>query len=542
MKIKLISLITLVVSSSAVFAQGITEYEIPFRNRLPVRNIDGTITINLQNEATKNVVITKDFYGADNKGFANLPRTEDVTPLNLSKIKFGGNLQSSYNWELNSYYDLYTDLFAYAPTPLDVRLRNVQQRFQAEPLVQVNMMGWQPVRNTDGTLSYTRSADATHAARKIEFLNKEKNLNIKNILMDNEPFLWESTHGKYSPSADQYIEMFIDYVVTIKDAQNRINGKPNDLKIWGPEMATGWTDWQTNHADDCVINYALKNPATCSYGANGEFTHFVPYFLAKIAEFEKDANLNPNGYKLLDYLTLHYYPLFRNEFADSNSIISKSFDNQNVAGMLESVNLWDSPNFVNLFDKASPIGSTPNLLSKFKSWADTYYPGAALAVTEFGVDSVENVNYHPIVRPLYLADLVPRLAQFGVQSFIHSFLQGGQGDSSWALVNGQQKSHLYYMYSLYSNKFKGNVMVSNKTYGDEVNSYTVNNGSTINLFLVNKNTKVHNAAIKFSRSESSEQEVAEVSLPAWSLTVLEIPQTETGMIKAYRYGAQEMGL
>lgn len=85
-------------------------------------------------------------------------------------------------------------------------------------------------------------------------------------------------------------------------------------------------------------------------------------------------------------------------------------------------------------------------------------------------------------------------------------------------------------------------MVSNKTYGDEVNSYTVNNGSTINLFLVNKNTKVHNAAIKFSRSESSEQEVAEVSLPAWSLTVLEIPQTESGMIKAYRYGAQEMGL
>lgn len=542
MKIELISLVTLLISSTTVLAQGITEYEIPFRNRLPVRNIDGTITINLQNQNASNVAVSKDFYGVDNKGFSNLPKVENVLPLEVSKVKFGGNLHSTYNWELNSYYDIYSNMFAYAPTPFDARLRNVKDRYQADPLVQVNMMGWMPVKNADNTLSYTRTADASHAAQMIRFLNEEKKLGIKNILMGNEPFLWESTHGKYSPSADEYIDMFIEYVVAMKDAQYLINGRPNDLKIWGPEIATGWTGWQTNHPNDCVINYALKNPATCTYGANGEFSEFIPYFLSRLAEFEQDKDTNPYGYTLLDYLTVHYYPLFREEFSDTNSIITKDVTTQNVAGMLESVNLWDSPTYVNRYDNASPLGVAPSILPKFQAWAQNYYPGAKLAVTEFGIDSVENVNYHPIVRPLYLADFVPRLAQFGVQNFMHSFLQGGKGESSWALINGQEKTHLYYMYSLYTNKFKGNVMVSNKTYGDEVNSYTVNNGSTINLFLVNKNTKVHNAAIKFSRSESSEQEVAEVSLPAWSLTVLEIPQTESGMIKAYRYGAQEMGL
>lgn len=543
MKIKMISLSLLLASSfNLTWAEGISEYEIPFGNKLPVRNIDGTITVNLEDKAFKKVVVTKEFYGVDNKGFSNLPRTQDVSPLNLSKVKFGGNLQSSYNWELNSYYDLYTDLFAYAPTPLDTRLRNVQERFQAEPIVQVNMMGWHPQRNNDGTLSYVRTADAKHAARKIEFLNKDKNLGIKNIAIDNEPFLWESTHGKDSPSADQYIEMFIDYVLSVKDAQSLINGRPNDLKIWGPEMATGWTDWQTNHTDDCVINYALKNPALCSYGENKDFTHFIPYFLYKLSEFENDPLKNPAGYKLLDYLTIHYYPLFRNDFSDQNSIITKYSDNQNIKGMLESVNLWDSPNYINRFDKASPLGGSPNLLQRFQAWIDTYYPQTSLAITEFGIDSVENINYHPIVRPLYLADLVPRLAQFGVQSFIHSFLQGGEGDSSWALINGQNKSPLYYMYSLYSNKFKGDVVVSTKTYGDEVNSYTVISESVVKLFLVNKNTKVHNAAIKFNRLKNNAQEIAEVSLPAWSLTVLEIPTDKSGMIKVYNYGAKEMGL
>lgn len=541
MKIKTITLFILVLFPTIALSEGITEFDIAFRNRLPVRNIDGTITIDMSAKNSLNVNVSKDFYGADNKGFSGLPATDTVLPLELSKVKFGGNLHSTHNWQLNSYFDIYENIFGVTQIPLDQRLRSVKDRYNTEPLVQVNMMGWQPERQSDNTLAYTRTADASHAGKMITFLNGEKKLGIKNILMGNEPFLWESTHGKYSPSADEYIEMFIDYVVAIKDAQNEINGRPNDLKIWGPEMATGWTGWQTNHPSDCTVNYALTNPVSCRYGADGEFSDFVPYFLSKIQEFEIDKTSNPYNYKMLDFLTIHYYPLFRDEFSDPNSII-KNVEGQNVAGMLESVNLWDSPTYINRFDKASPLGVAPSILPKLQAWKNDYYPSASLAVTEFGIDSVENVNYNPIVRPLYLADLVPRLAQFGTKTFIHSFLQGGANESSWALINGNSKTHLYYMYSLYTQKFKGEVLRSEKTYGDEVNSYSVNNGTTVNLFLVNKNTKVHNAAIKISRGETSAQEIAEVSLPAWSLTVLEIPLNKDGVIKAYRYGAQEMGL
>lgn len=527
-------------TSAAAHAEGISTYEIPVNNRLPTRNIDGFVTIDLlKTEGTK--VISKDFYGADSMGFAALPKNSLVTPLELSMIKFGGNVHSTYNWENNTYFDLYHNNFYTQTESTKSLLQRVRSQYKAEPLFQVNMMGWQPEGLRRNGFTYTNTADAQHAGDFVRSLNETNKTFLKNIIMDNEPFYWKSTHGKYSPSADEYIERFISYVVALKDAQKEINNRPEYLKIWGPEIATGWTGWQTNHSDDCIFNYALKEVVTCTYGENDEFADFIPYFLSKITEFEQDSIRNPNGYKMLDYLTLHYYPLFREQFDDNGSIITKSIQNQNVAAMLSSVNVWDNISYTNNFDRASPLQTTPMILQKFEQWKNDFYPSAHLAVTEFGIDSVENIGYHPIVRPLYLADLVPRLAQFGVKNFFHSFLQGGQDGSDWALLNGSKKSHLYYIYSLYTNKFKGQGVETSKTYGDEVNAYSVRNANTVTLFVVNKDKKVHNAAIKFANNEMKRDET-EVSLMPWSLTVLEIPLTESALIKVYRYGAKEMGI
>ncbi len=542
MKLKSRTLITVALglASAVVNAEGISTYEIPVNNRLPTRNIDGSVTINLaESEAAQ--VITKSFYGADAMGFAALPKSSLVSPLELSMIKFGGNVHSTYNWKNNTYLDIYSNSFYTVKEGPKTLIEKVRSQYQAEPLFQVNMMGWQPETTSNGGLVYANTADAEHAGDFIRSINGAQGAGLKNIIMGNEPFYWELTHGKYSPSADEYIEKFINYVVAIKDAQKEINNRPGDLKIWGPEIATGWTGWQTNHPNDCVFNYTLKEVATCSYGENGEFKDFIPYFLSKIAEFEQDEVNNPNGYKMLDKLTLHYYPLFREQFSDNDSIITKSLPNQNVDGMLASTNVWDNPSYINSYDRASPLGTSPMILQKFEGWKNTYYPGATLAVTEFGIDSVENIDYHPIVRPLYLADMLPRLAQFGVKNFFHSFLQGGINGSDWALINGQSKSHLYYMYSLYTTKFKGFTLESSKTYGDEVNTYSVKNGNVVTLFVVNKDAKIHNTAVKLSNSAAAES-FTEVSLEPWSLTVFEIPLSEAGTIKVYRYGAKEMGV
>ena len=529
-------------TSGSVFSQGITEFNIPFGYKLPVRNIDGVVNVNLDQSESAGKTINSSFYGADNKGFSKLPSPSVVNQLGLGFIKFGGNLNSTYNWELDAYYDIYTNNISYVYAPLERRLRAVREQYRVDAAFQVNLLGWQPELGRDGVLRVENTADQDHAANAVRFINGQKKLGVKYIIIGNEPFLSESTHNQPIPSADEYIEKFIDYAYAIREAQLQVNGRPNSIEIWGPEIATGWTGFQTTHPDDCTIDYSVAETMVCSYG-NGQFSEFIPYFLSKLAEFESDTKANPKGFKLLDRLTLHYYPLFRTSFADTNSIITNSNGEQNVQGMLESTNLWDSENYINRFDTASPRGVAPQILPRFKEWAQQNYPNVKIAVTEFGIDSAEEIAYHPIVRPLYLADMVPRLAKSGIDGFVHSFLQAGSANfSQWALINGEEKSPLFYTYSLYTRMFKGQVLVSSETYGDEVNSYTVRNGDKINVFLVNKNTRAHNTAVRFSRNGVNEQEVAEVSLPAWSVTVLSVPTTESSEINVYRYGAQEMGL
>lgn len=537
----MLAVFVILLGSNITYANGITEFSIPFGNKLPVRNIDGIVNVDLEQVET-NKSITSQFYGADNKGFSRLPSPSVVNQLGLGIIKFGGNLHSSYNWELDAYYDLYTGAISYVYAPLERRLRSIRQSYNAEAAFQVNLMGWQPERGADGVLRYENTADEVHAANAIRHLNEDKKVGLKYVIIGNEPFLWQSTHGKPLPSADEYIEKFISYAYSIREAQEMANGRPNSIEIWGPEIATGWTGFQTTHPDDCIVDYTLAETMICSYG-NGQFDEFIPYFLHRLSLFESDTKANPNGYKLLDRLTLHYYPLFRTDFYDLGSAIVNENGEQNIQGMLESTNLWDSNTYVNQFDQASPKGVSPKIIPKFQEWAQSNYPNVKIAVTEFGIDSVESVDYHPIVRPLYLADMVPRLAKSGIDGFVHSFLQSGPaGYSSWALINGEEKSPLYYTYSLYTRLFKGQVLQSNETYGDEVNSYTVKNGNDVNVFLVNKNTKVHNASVQFSNNASAVREVAEIALMPWSVTVLSIPISEDAQIKVYRYGAEEMGL
>jgi hypothetical protein len=233
--------------------------------------------------------------------------------------------------------------------------------------------------------------------------------------------------------------------------------------------------------------------------------------------------------------------LFRKDFHDRGSIITNSDGTQNVAGMLDAVNVWDNDTYINQYDYASPRGVAPRLINRFKEWRAKYYPNAKLAVTEFGVDSLDNISYHPIVRPLYLADLVGRLAAGGVDTFVHSFLQGGDAPSSWALINGTEKSSLYNMYSMFSNDFVGKVLKNTDSFGDMVNAYSVKTPTGTNVFLVNKDQVDHTTSLDFQK-EGDVDSVTSLNLPRWSVTELNVPDDRSGSIKVRQYGANEMGI
>ncbi len=523
---------------------GVSEFTIPFGANISNGDVDGKVVVNTAATAQSNIVIKKDFYGADTHGFSKLPQSSLVTPLQLGFVKLGGSLHSVYNWELDAYFDAQDNGIFYVYSSLERRLRLIQNNYKSEPMFQVNMLGWQPEKNENGELVMMNTATAAHAGKAIMYINGEKKVGLKNILMGNEPFHALEVHGKPNPSADEYIAKFIEYVVEIRKTQETISGNSNDVKIWGPEIATGWTNWQTMHPQDCTVDHTLPEKFKCSYG-NGRFTEFMPYFLYKVSTFENDKKLNPRGYKLLDYISFHYYPLFRSKFADNGSILVDSKGNQDVNGMLESVNLWDSSSYINKYDSASPRGVSPKIIKKFQSWRNQFYPAAKLAVTEYGIDSVANIEYHPIVRPLYLGDLMPRLAQSGVNTFVNSFLQSGNQSNAWALIDQtnevEKKTRLYNVYSLFSNHFLGNIIPSNDTFSDKVNSYSVKNAQGVTVVLVNKDATTHGTELSFNNG-SEALEIAGVSLPAWSVTILKVPNTRNENIQVYQYGAKEMGI
>jgi hypothetical protein len=537
MNTKLFLVLSLLGLSSASFASGISEFTIPFDNQV---NAEGTVQVNMDTRTQSNINITKSFYGADTHGFSAMPEASLVTPLQLGLVKMGGSLHSVYNWQLDAYYDSGDHGVFYVYSPLERRIKLIQLGYKASPMFQINMLGWQPEKDANGKFSLQKTADAKHAGDAITFINGTKKLGLQHILMGNEPFESLEVHGKAIPSADEYIDSFIKYAVAVRSAQEKVSGNSNDIKLWGPEIATGWNGWQTTHPNDCITDYNLPEKMKCSYG-EGRFTEFMPYFLYRIAQFEKDTVNNPKKYKMLDVITLHYYPLFRKDFKDPGSIILNNDGTQNVAGMLESVNLWNSDSYINKFDSASPKGVAPKIVKKFQDWRSKYYPNSKLALTEFAVDSMANIAYHPIVRPLYLADLIARLGSAGVDTFVNSFLQGGDSSELWSMINGNEKSKLFNIYALYSNYFVGKVLTSDDSFGDKVNVYSVKGTNGTNVFLVNKDTKVHSTDLNFKKGGDVES-VTQVSLPAWSVTVLSVPDNHDQLIKVHQYGAKEMGI
>lgn len=533
MRKKTLLLLTVLTTSFMALGSDINVFNIPFGQQI---NAEGLVNIDLL--SLDNPEIKKTFYGADTNGFSKLPDSSLVTPLQLGYLKLGGNLYSMFNWQLDAYYDRYEDQINYVYAPLENRIKLIQDEYKSTPLFQVNMLGWQPNHDANGKLIVKMTADEEHAADAINYLNGVKKIGLKNIIMGNEPFLSFEVHGKAIPSADEYIDKYIKYAMALRSAEEKVSGNSNDIKLWGPEISTGWTGWQTTHPDDCVEDEAIPEKIKCSYG-EGNFTEFMPYFLYRISKFENDRIANPKKYKMLDYITMHYYPLFRKDFNNIFNIISDPNGNQNVHGMLESVNVWDSEFYVNKYDYASPLNVPPKIISKFNKWKNEYYSNSKLAVTEFAIDSVLDVDYHPIVRPLYLADLIGRLGAAGVDTFINSFLQGGDKGSRWAMINGESKTRLYNIYYLFSNYFLGSVLNTSDTLGDKVNAYAVKKDKEINVFLVNKDSKIHRANLVFKNGRDLSN-VTQVALPAWSVTVLNVPEDHRQMIKVLQYGANEM--
>lgn len=515
------------------------------------KELSGEITINPDTSIIGHK-ISDSFFGSHLSIDVPFPNEDIVKKLNLGYIRLGGNEFDTYNWE-NSRLHTY-DGIRHVPT-LD-QFSKLFKQYGVEGVFQMNMNEFMPIYE-EGQYVVRKIGAAESARRMITKLNGDYAAGIRYISLGNEFAQWHETHKRFwepgednGITADDYIERFIKYAIAVREGQEAATGNANDIKIWGPEMSASFFDWQTgNFITDCEWGGPVG--VLCSYG-NGEFDHFLPYFAYRLAQAENDPQLNPKGYKLLDVFSIHYYPNFRTDISDVNSIVKDENGKQRIREILASTQLLHNPDFTNLYDISSLRRFQPNVLNRMKKWINDYYPDVEWAVNEFSVDSdYRSFAYHPIIRPLYMADFIGILAQFKFNR-MNLFLLNTQFpiDLPWAIIRDNQPTSSYHMYKLFTDYFKGDLIPSEDNLGDVVNSYSLIDeiNQKVRVFIINKDAKEHNVAIKYPLNNwlgiSNISKIANVNLAAWSVTVMEFDKiiNSSSAIKVYEYGAKQMGV
>lgn len=495
----------------------------------------------------KGQTLTKSFYGSHLDSTSPVPASGYLNELQLGLVRIGGNEYDTYNWKngLSIGYDgTVRRINRIEDIARDLKQKNL------EGIYQINLFGFYPTKEGNQFV-IKNDFGANDAYVMIKALNGQENLGIKHLSLGNEFEHWQSTHPALMPdedgiSADDFIDRYIAFALAIRKAQEEVSGDANSIKLWGPETSGSWMDWNTtNFSQDCEWT-DIPAQAKCSYG-DGEFTHFIPYFFHRLNQAEKDRTLNPKGYKLLDKFAVHYYPNFRQDITDINSVVTDASGLQWVSEILASTQLLHRPDYVNKIDLSSFKGMAPNIFGRMKEWLKTYNSGAELVVNEFALDSdFQTVSsYHPIVRPLYLADSLGIMANEGV-SFVNNFiLNSPQGVRvPWNLLEGgTQRTPLFYTYKLFTNHLRGTVVRVEDNMGDLVNAYATVQNDQVNLVLVNKEPEAR--LIEVFIEDGGQRKLATYNLPAWSTSVLKLesnPGFFTRGFKAFTYGARQMGV
>lgn len=488
-------------------------------------------------------IIDKKFYGSQLDSYSKIPTKELVNELQLGKIRVGGNEYDVNNWKINKTVN---SALVIKDLPSFEFLAKALSDYKVDGIFQINLTGYQP-ELVGQNYVIKRTFTANSAYEMVKYLNGVLKLKIVDFNLGNEFSIWNETHGKIWPTKDgiaanEYIDRYIEYALLIRKAQDEINGNPNSIKIWGPEISTSWTDWNSgNLTTDCKWT-DIAGQVACSYGSE-HFNHFIPYFLNKLKLAESDSVINPKKYKLLDYMSIHYYPNFRTKINDPSSVIVDQEGHQLISEMLESTRLLNDPEFVNTIDISSYRNFKPNVLGRMNNWINKYYPDAKLTMNEFAVDSSYKSNsYHPIIRPLYLADAIGIFTKENVV-FLNQFLLSSDAGANlpWTMVEGAVKKDMFYMYKLFTNNFKGTVVKVEDSFGDVVNAYATILDDVINLAVVNKDPidKTVNIYVK----DGAVKKLTTYLIPAWSSSILKLQKKPGASVKdfvVFQFGAREM--
>lgn len=438
-------------------------------------------------------------FGANWGVWLNLPDEKKVAALKLKILRAGGPFMDRYNWR-NGKYTFPGNNRVISMTSLDEYIAYCR-RIGAEPLIQINALGYLPGgKNKE---KFYQSMSGRDAADLLRYLNQEKGYNVKFFEIGNEPFIWHKVHfdvRKTSCSMDEYFSLFKNISVALKNTQNEIN--PNlKIKIIGPSF--------------CLEDMQLSG---------------VGDFLRKCNNFQNNRKQNPQGIRILDVLSFHYFPSFNDHSTGQHQ--------QKITEILSSTLSWWNAAYGNKYDYHLPFGFVAEILPGLKKLIENNYAGTELALTEFNIESESMVEYDPVVKVLYLADLYGIMAKYQLNYFMQFVLNSSDQHAGF-LDDLDNLTPLYYPFSLYSNYFQGFLLDAKTTLPEKLNVYACNNNGDIIIMVINKTSQNYFTGLRL-KSKNKRISFAH-TFPAFSLTCIEIKERQKrDLAQCWEYGKQQI--
>ncbi len=355
----------------------------------------------------------------------NYGSAAQMSRLKVPVRRWGGNATTRYNWETdtnNSASDWFFTNYAGSANPANLPDGSAADVFVdeirsagGEALVTVPLIGWTPVDrvrrwgfsvskygaqqqtecSATGYASWcnpdagngvkpsgtnvtgndpadtSKAIDATFVTRWMAHLAGRTGTaaagGVRLWALDNEPFLWNSTHRDVHPSGTTYDELWAK-TATIGSA---VKAEDAGAKVLGP-ADWGWCAYFYSGADGCS-----PGPDRAAHGGED----FLPWYLDQAKAWEV-----AHGTRLLDYLDVHYYP------QASGVALTNDESSATAALRLRTLKSLYDPAYLDESWIGTDVGQAVYLIPRMRAWIAAHYPGTKLSISEYNWGSDDGIS------------------------------------------------------------------------------------------------------------------------------------------------------
>ncbi|MCQ2606953.1 MAG: carbohydrate-binding protein [Bacteroidales bacterium] len=459
---------------------------------------------------------------------------------NSTATRWGGNRSTSYNWETNASnsgndYSFTSDNFfdvlgtgnnspAY-PIMNAVKTADKNGQYslvslQAAGYVAADMDGvvsekeiapssrWKPIsfhKTTPYSLTPDADDDTVYIDELINYLSvklgKAGDGGVSAYAIDNEPYLWNSTHNRMHPEKTTPEEI----VGKTADLASVIRTIAPTSEIFGP-MFFGWSDAYRWGMDNTQWKQLRKLSEREGYSV--KYNWFVDYYLDTLQKYEEKTGIRP-----IDAIAFHWYPEAYGEKTKMRIINVESTDNVSSADLVaeDMVEarlqapraLWDSKftykdgngdmsyvctgSAVVYNQVGDPNRTGYAFIPKIKESIKNFYPGTKIAFTEFEYDAEDHwsgglclVDVLGVFgkEDVYLACKWDVFKRYSLSAYNLYLNYDGAGSTFGTTSVAAQQSDTAALSSFASLDEKGNlhIMVVNKTNEAQNIDFSIANG------------------------------------------------------------------